>query len=60
MTTAIATANVQVLNEVTTDSQFINRLPDIWLGVLFTVLGVTAFTTAVLVAWPAITYLITR
>jgi hypothetical protein len=58
MTNSIATTIGQELNEETTVSQAVNPLANIWLGVLFVGLGVTAFCTAVLVAWPVIAHLI--
>ncbi|WP_020677366.1 hypothetical protein [Geopsychrobacter electrodiphilus] len=58
MTNSITTTIGQEINEVTTVSQAVNPLANIWLGVLLVCLGVTAFSTAVLVAWPFIAHMI--
>ena len=59
MTNSIATTIGQELNEETTVSQAVNSLAaNIWLGVLLVCLGLTAFSTAVLVAWPVIANMI--
>ena len=58
MTNSIATTIGQEINEETTVSQAVNPLANVWLGILFVCLGVTFFSTAVLVAWPVIAHMV--